>query len=103
MDILLREKYNKEFRQVTFDKFVIDINQSTGNRLDFKICETPLFLTKELTNELINAGEEILAIIQTNEFLERLVEAIPPNLVVPNEDEHPIFLQIDFGITVDKN
>lgn len=103
MDTLLRKKYNKEFRQEDFDNFIDDINKNTGHRLDFKVSETPLFLDEELTLELIKAGDEILETIQTKQFLVNSVNALPKGLIVPNEDEHPIFLQIDFGITLDKN
>jgi hypothetical protein len=103
MDTLLRKKYNKEFRQEDFDNFIDDINKNTKHRLDFKVSETPLFLDEELTLELIKAGDEILETIQTKQFLVNSVNALPKELIVPNEDEHPIFLQIDFGITLDKN
>ena len=103
MDTLQREKYNRNFRQEDFDNFIDEINKSTGYRLDFKVSETPLFLTEELTGELIKAGDEILANIQTDAFLHSSIKAIPDELIVPNEDEHPIFLQIDFGIASDQN
>ncbi len=99
----LREEYNRNFKQEVFDNFIKDIKDSTGGRLDFKVCETPLFLDKELTEELIKACDEIVEIIQLQDFKERSKGAIPPHLVVPGEDEHPVFLQIDFGITIDKN
>jgi hypothetical protein len=103
MDILLREKYNKKFRQEKFDRFIDDMNKITGNRLDFKVSETPLFLDEELTLELIKAGDEILKTIQSKEFINNSTKALPQELIVPNEDEHPIFLQIDFGIASDQN
>ncbi len=95
----IRKEYNSLFKESDYQNFVKDINQSTGSRLDFRISETPLFLDNAFTNELIKAGEEILGQIQTKEFLDKSHAAIPPNLSVPNEDAHPIFLQIDFGIT----
>lgn len=103
MDTFLREKYNKNFRTEVFDSFIDDINLSTGNRLDFKVSETPLFLDNKLTCELINAGDEVLKLIQTKKFMDRSVKALPKELVVPHEDKHPIFLQIDFGIAKDQN
>ncbi|MCB9209645.1 MAG: hypothetical protein H6610_05010 [Ignavibacteriales bacterium] len=103
MDNFFREKFNNEFQQSNYDDFIKDINNSTGNRLDFKVNETPLFLDKNFTNELILAGEEILKVIQTKEFLEKSKSAIPQNLIVPNENDHPIFLQIDFGVAKDES
>lgn len=101
MDKRLRIKFNAEFKQENYDSLIDDINRSTDNKLDFKICETPLFLTKEFTEELVKAGEEINQIIQQEDFLKTSSDAVPEKLFVPNEDDHPIFLQLDFGITMD--
>jgi len=103
MNKLLRENFNRNFDPVIFSKFIDDINFSTGNRLDFKVCETPLFLDENLTEELIKAGNEIIDLLLTDEFKQRSSKAIPEKLIVPQEDDHPIFLQIDFGITMDQN
>ena len=103
MDTKLRTKFNLEFDQTNFDKFIAEINEENQNSLDFKVCETPLFLDKNLTRELIIASEEIAKIVQTEEFKKNSIHSIPEELYVPNEDQHPVFLQIDFGITLDEN
>jgi len=94
----IREKYNSLFSEKNYKKFIENIQSETDNRLDFTISETPLFLTKELTVELIKAGNSILSEIGKKEFLKNSSKSIPKEFVVANEDEHPIFLQIDFGI-----
>ena len=48
MDKVLRTKFNSEFNEKKYVDFIADINHSTKNNLDFKVCETPLFLTNEL-------------------------------------------------------
>ena len=99
MDQKIREKYNVLFSEKNYRKFLENIQSETGNRLDFTISETPLFLTKVLTEELVEAGNSILSEIRKKEFLENSNKSIPKEFLVANEDEHPIFLQIDFGIT----
>ncbi len=99
MDKEIRKKYNKLFIEKNYKEFLEDIQKETNNRLDFTISETPLFLTKELTDELVKASGAILSEIKKDSFLKNSNNAIPENLVVANEDEHPVFLQIDFGIT----
>ncbi len=98
MNTEIREKYNRLFKEKNYKEFLEDIQKETNNRLDFTISETPLFLTKELTGELVKASEKILSEIRKDSFLKNSNNAIPENLVVANEDEHPVFLQIDFGI-----
>ncbi len=102
MDQKIREKYNALFSEKNYRKFLENIQSETGNRLDFTISETPLFLTKNLTEELVEAGNSILSEIRKKEFLENSNKSIPKEFLVANEDEHPIFLQIDFGITKTK-
>ena len=94
----IREKYNSLYKEEDYKNFIQDINNSTGNRLDFRISETPLFIDENLRDQLIKASDEIIQQIKNKNVLEKSHKAIPPNLFVPNESEHPIFLQIDFGI-----
>jgi len=70
----IREKYNSLFSEKNYKKFIENIQSETDNRLDFTISETPLFLTKELTVELINAGNSILSEIGEKEFLQQITE-----------------------------
>lgn len=94
----IRDKFNNNFSQTDYDNFINDIQQRTGGLLDFKICETPLFTDAVLTKKLIDASYDILSQLRTKEFLEHSKSAVPPDLNVPNENDHPTFLQIDFGI-----
>ncbi|MBK8946298.1 MAG: hypothetical protein IPM32_13655 [Ignavibacteriae bacterium] len=99
----IREKYISLFDDKTYEIFIQKINLETNNRLDFRISETPLFIDENLRDKLIFAGEDILKQIQKSEFLEKSKNAVPEKYFVPNEDDHPIFLQIDFGITKNSN
>jgi len=99
----LRKKYNDNFTQDQYEKLVLDINTSLAYPADFKISETPLFLSPELTKELITAAHEIFDQVHTQEYKKRWNNAIPLGKSVPNEDEHTTFLQIDFAISQDSN
>ena len=74
------------------------MNESEGWPADFRISETPIFLTPELTEEITGAARELVAQVQTPEFEEHARDAIPAKLVVPNENPHPNFLQVDFAV-----
>jgi hypothetical protein len=65
---------------------------------DFRISETPIFLTREFCNEVVGAANEIVAKTRTAEFARHAATAIPSGLEVPNETAHPNFLVVDFGI-----
>jgi len=94
----LRKKFNSEYTLHKYDTFLNELNLSYQYPVDFRVAETPIFLPADLKDELINACNDILEQIQNDEFKKRSENAIPKNLVVPNESAHPEFLQIDFAI-----
>ncbi|UCH65867.1 MAG: hypothetical protein JSW63_01665 [Ignavibacterium sp.] len=97
----LRSKFNSEFNDDTYQKFVRELNTHLKYPVDFRIAETPIFLPQELQSELVSACNQLLQQIQTDDFKKRSVNALPSHLEVPNEDSHPQFLQIDFAICKD--
>ncbi len=98
-----REKFNTSFDQKKYEAMVSDLNSAFHSKIDFKIAETPIFLTDEFRDELIKASDEIVSILQTDAFREYSKKALPDNLAVPNEDEHPSLLAIDFALCKDEN
>ncbi|MHB1687608.1 MAG: hypothetical protein ACYCVH_09560 [Ignavibacteriaceae bacterium] len=97
----LRDKFNSEFTEENYKSFLDDINSALKYPADFRIAETPVFLTESLTVDLINSSHEIVNQIMTPDFLKISQAAIPPGLSVPNEGDHPTFLQIDFAVCLD--
>jgi len=95
----LRKKFNNDFSEKIYQEFLDDLNSILKYPTDFRVCETPLFLTRELTSELLKACDDVILQLQQEEFLKRSEDAIPPHLKVPNDFEHPPFLQLDFAIT----
>jgi hypothetical protein len=99
----LREKFNLEFRQETYDNLITELNSEFRYPTDFRVSETPVFLSGEIKSELIAACDDILVQIQDEEFKRKSQSAIPNDLVVPNESDHPEFLQIDFALCQDSS
>lgn len=99
----LRDKFNNNFTQQKYNGFLNELNSLLKYPTDFTVSETPLFLTDELNRKLIFAGEEIISQLVNPEFRNKMNGAIPENLFVQNEHEHPEFLQIDFGICKNEN
>ncbi|MBK7230412.1 MAG: hypothetical protein IPH97_16440 [Ignavibacteriales bacterium] len=95
----IRKKFNADFSEKVYQEYLDDLNSVLKYPTDFRVCETPLFLTKDLTSEIIKACDEIVMQLNQQDFFNRSEEAIPAHLKVPNDFEHPPFLQIDFAIT----
>lgn len=94
----IRKKFNEEFRQETYEAFLKDVNSSLRYPTDFRVCETPLFLSGQFKSKLLNACDDITLQIQNPEFIKKMEGALPKQFAVPNEDEHTQFFQLDFAI-----
>lgn len=99
----LREKYNREFTHEKYNNFLKNVWQVTNGEVDFRINETPLFLNKNITEKIITASESIITQLQTEDFTKKSLNAVPEKYNIPNEDSHPLFLQIDFAISQNEN
>ncbi len=97
----IRNRYNAAFTQEKYQAFLQDIYQTYDHIPPFRISETPVFIPKDLRAKLEEACNEIMDVICRPDFKERSKGAILSGQVVPNEDEHTIFLQMDFGICDD--
>jgi hypothetical protein len=94
----LRARFNADFSPEKYAALLRCVNESTRWPADFRIAETPLFLSRELRDEAVRATIEIAEQTQTPEFQQHAAGAIPPGLAVPNESRHPHFLIIDLAI-----
>src|ERR1700677_262264 len=94
----LRQKFNKNFTKEKYLAFIDQIKALHPGALDFRLAETPVFISAAFTQKLLEAGEDIIDIIIDPRFKKNTVNAIPKNLVVANENEHAHFLALDFGV-----
>ncbi|HJX24851.1 MAG TPA: hypothetical protein VJ252_01740, partial [Chthoniobacterales bacterium] len=94
----LRAQFNADFTPEKYAALLRCVNKSTRWSNDFRIAETPIFLTREFTDEAVYAANEIAAQTQTLEFAKHAASAIPPGLEVPSESSHPEFLIVDLAI-----
>lgn len=97
MDPELRRAYNAAFTEERYLGLMRDLEAEVGS-IEFRICETPLFLTEEIARELQKAAWEILGTVTSEDYLRHTARAVPADLAVPGEDASPVFLQIDFAL-----
>ena len=99
----LRTDYNQAFTDKNYQAFLQDINQTFDHTPPFRIAETPLFIDKPLKKQLMDACEGIIDQICVPDFKAKTERAILPKYQVAGEDEHTLFLQMDFGICESEN
>src|SRR5437016_5145251 len=94
----LRTKFNADFTPQKYAALLRCVNEATKWPADFRISETPIFLTREFRDEAVYAANAIAAQTQTPEFAMHAASAIPSGREVPNESEHPEFLIVDLAV-----
>jgi hypothetical protein len=98
VDPQLRSRFNADFTPDKYAALLRCVNQTEKWPADFRISETPIFLTREFTDEVTRAAHEIIDLTRTPEFAHNAGNAIPEGLEVPNESGHPNFHVVDFAV-----
>jgi hypothetical protein len=99
-----RKIFNDQFSEEKYQAFLKDLYSEHNHTPPFRISETPVFIPKQLKEQLLEACDEIMEVINQPNFKELTQGAfLKPEIIVPNEDDTPKFLQFDFGICLDEN
>ncbi len=98
----IRERYNAGFTQEKYEQFLKGIEDEVNKEILFRVAETPVFVPADLKQRLIEAGKSIIDVVKRPDIKAITEGAIPDHLRVPNEDEHPLFLCVDFAICRDE-
>ncbi len=98
MDPTQRARFNAAFTPEGYAALLRCANETHRWPTDFRISETPIFLTTGFAEEVTRAGWDIVSQLRTPGFAQHAQTAIPPGLEVPGETPHPLFVQVDFGI-----
>jgi hypothetical protein len=98
VDPKLRAAFNAHFTPEKYAALLSCVNETEKWPADFRISETPIFLTREFTDEVTRAANEIVAATRSPEFVKHSAVAVPEDLEVPNESAHPSFHVVDFAI-----
>jgi len=94
----LRKAFNADFTPEKYAALLRCVDEATKWPADFRISESPIFLTREFRDEAVYAANEIAAQTQTSVFKKHAASAIPAGLEVPNESRHPEFLIVDLAV-----
>jgi hypothetical protein len=97
-----RRDFNARFTAEKYAELLRRLDRRTGTHIEFRVAETPCFFPRELMEEMVQAGAELTHQLLDNPEYMRLSEAaIPAEFRVPNEDAHPHFMTVDFGLVRD--
>lgn len=99
-----RKYFNENFTSENHEAMLSELEQKFNYLPGFKIAETPIFIPRLLKDRLLEATDEIMGFINHPDFKKLTEDAFySPDIIVPNEDDKPKFIQLDFGVTLDEN
>jgi hypothetical protein len=98
----LRKAFNENFTKEKYEAFVHELGNVYPGHLEFRVAETPVFVDQVFKKKILDACEKIVDIIVDPGFKTVTKNAIPPDLKVPNENDHSHFIAFDFGICINE-
>ena len=95
----LRRRFNAAFTPERYEAFVADLGRRLGDEIHFRVSETPCFFARDLMERLARTGAELVQQLMDSDAYRRASDAaIPPAFNAPNEGDHPLWVQVDFGL-----
>jgi hypothetical protein len=99
----LRQQFNSNYKPAMYRALLREMEERCGTPVKFRLSETPCFFPKSLLDELSKDGAELIhQLVGNPEYRAISQESIPPQFRVPREAEHPMFVQVDFGLVRDQ-
>ena len=96
----LRDDFLQRYEPERYAGLLRRVNQRTRTEVSIRIAETPVFLPTALIGEMVSAGAAMThQLLSMPEYLRLAAASIPEQYRAANEDAHPNFMTVDFGLT----
>lgn len=100
----VRSQFNAAFTEQKYQDFLEKVTDVYNNKPLFRVAESPFFIPSILKDRLLEACDMIKETVVREDIKTITQGALyDESLIVPNEDEHTTFLQMDFGVCLDEN
>lgn len=97
-----RSDFNARFSDAKYQELKRRLDERTRTHIAFRIAETPCFFPRELMDRMIHAGVELTSqLLGSAQYMRESNAAIPEEFCVSNQDRHPHFMTVDFGLVRD--
>ena len=94
----IRKAYNESFTKEKYRDFLKDLNSKHPEAIEFRVAETPIFVSSEFANKMLDACESIVDFIKAPNFKTLTERSIPQHERMANENEHSHMIAFDFGV-----
>jgi hypothetical protein len=98
----LRQPFNANFTPEKYQRFLQRIDEASDAHVEFRLAETPCFFPQALLERMAESGKELIRqLVESADYRQRSNASIPAEFRVANEPDHPMFVQVDFGLVRD--
>jgi hypothetical protein len=101
MDAQFRTLFNAQFTPELYDWYRAELSRRLDCPFDFRLAETPLFLSDDFKQRAVDGANAILGQLSEPALIERMKAAIPARWNTPGMDALPSFAQVDFAVVRD--
>ena len=98
MDQRFRDLFNRQFTPELYDWYQSELARRLDCTFEFRLAETPVFLTDDFKARATSAAEAIVEQLSDPALIARMKEAIPLRWHTPGMDALPNLAQVDFAV-----
>ena len=99
-----RKEFNSRYSAAQYAALLSRLERDTRAAIEFRVCETPCFLSSEMVEEMASTGKELTQQLLNNPaYMQAAEEAVPASYRVPGVSRHPHFMTVDFGLVRDES
>jgi len=96
-----RERFNAQTGDAHYAAYQRELSRRLDCEFEFRLAESPLFLTDEFKAQLVDAATAIVAQLSDPARLAEMKRAIPAEWDTPGMDALPNFTQVDFAVVAE--
>ena len=93
-----RQLFNAQIDDARYDSYQRELSRRLDCTFEFRLAESPLFLTDDFKAKLVDAATAIVAQLSDPARLAEMKRAIPAQWDTPGMDALPNFTQVDFAV-----
>ncbi len=98
----IREQFNAGFKEDYYENLKKEIVATYGEGTAFRLSETPIFISKQVKEEIFDACDSIIEQLGQLDFGQIREQFVPKHIQSPSKIGKPHFLAIDFGLCEDR-
>ena len=99
----VRKAFNANFTGEKYQSLLKELDNLYPSAIEFRIAETPIFVSKDFTGKMISACESIIDIIIDPSFRKVTADSIPQSDKVQGDYGFPQMISFDFGVCTNDN